>query len=177
MPSQNAADRRNRGTRPNRSGLHFAVNGGRSVFAQHALFLQPFSQPKHFSFDFLRRALRVARSPRTIRPIDAIEAFSLSPSNPVLNGTQRNPETMSHGTPRDFFASSGGNQAATLIGGQLFDSWITPHVFPLGIAVGRSPCKSPSPRRRGREGGGTPVGLRPPSGPPPSLLYPYFHPN
>ena len=153
MPSKNTADRRNCGTRLNLSGLHFAVNGGRSVFAQHALLLQPFSQPKHFLFDFLRGALRVARSPRPIRPIDPIEAFSLRPSNPVLNGTQRNPEATSHGTLRDFFASSGGNQTATLIGSQLFDSWITPHVFPLGIAVGRSTCKYPQPATPQERGG------------------------
>jgi len=133
-----------------------------------------FRKSKHFLFDFLRRALRVARSPRTIRPIDPIEAFSLRPLNPVLNSIQRNSETTSHGTLRDFFASSSGNQVAALIGSQLFDSWITPHVFPLGIAAGRSTCKYPQPAMPQKRGGGTPVGLRPPSVPPPSLLSSYF---
>ena len=36
VPSQNATDRRNCGTRLNLSGLHFSVNGRRAIFAQHA---------------------------------------------------------------------------------------------------------------------------------------------
>ena len=84
VPSQDAADRRNCGTRLNLSGLHFSVNGRRSEFAQHALFLQPFSQPpQHFPLDIFARCVAGGKEPAndpTNRPDRGVFLAPIEPS-------------------------------------------------------------------------------------------------
>jgi hypothetical protein len=109
----------------------------------------PHSQ--YFLFEFSGRAFGVAWSRRPICPIDPIEAKSFRPLHPALNGVESHAKSPCD-TALRVAATNGGNDATTLLGGQLFDSWFAPNAFPLGIAVDRTCCKPIDRPRREREG-------------------------
>ena len=106
---------------------------------------------QHFLFESSGCALGVPWSRRPICPIDPIEAKSLRPLHPALNGVESYAELLCH-TALRAASPNGGNNAATLLGGQFFDSWFAPNVFSLGIAVHHMCRKTIDWLRRESEG-------------------------
>jgi len=99
----------------------------------------PHSQ--YFLFEFSGRAFGVAWSRRPICPIDPIEAKSFRPLHPALNGVESDAKSPCD-TALRLAAPNGGNDATTLLGGQVFDAWSAPNAFPSGIAVDGMCCKT-----------------------------------
>jgi hypothetical protein len=129
--------------------------------------LQPTADGQHLLLAGSPRTSRPVGSRREIAPIDTIQSLALGTQKPTLHGTQRNAEANRYGTLGGS-APHRSHDLLSSLGVALFDpSQATPGFLRWYRSNAIPPQAHPLARCRAWPGGGTPVGLRPPSVPPP----------
>ena len=92
-----------------------AARVGRPVLAQGAGFLQLLAQADDQVFDAGRGGGgRAPPTPRSIGPIDAVEALAVGPVDPNLDRPQADPELAGHGA-QGLALAHGGHQGPALL--------------------------------------------------------------
>jgi len=116
----------------------FAMNGSRSVLAQGAAFAEPLADGEDAAFDVGRSPMWYVPGPRgSIFPVDTIQPFSLSSSDPSLDGVEGDTEVASGLSHRASLPDSSHHGPSLL--GCVFASWESPTGrFPSGMTRPRA---------------------------------------
>lgn len=145
------------------SSLEIAPDGLGAILPQRAVDFEPFACGENLFLDCRGSASCLLGGTGTVLPFDAIQAFAVRMSDPVLHRGQGDGEAFgdrAHRLP----APNCSDHLATLCGREFFEPLGSREkVLEAGIPS-RAANANPTRGRRGRPwGSGTPVGLRPPS--------------